>query len=52
MPLVNRILLAITIILVDLVVFVIPLTALFAAYVLIARPASFRDFMNRLYADG
>lgn len=35
--------------LVDLVVFVVPLTGLAAAYLLIARPPWFRAWVDRLY---
>jgi hypothetical protein len=47
MPLNQRILIAIGVVLADLVIFFFPLTAVFLAYVLIANPAWFREFLNR-----
>jgi len=47
----DRWLLAVALVLVDLVVFVVPLTGLAAAYLLIARPPWFREWVRRLY-DG
>jgi hypothetical protein len=44
----KRILLAIGILLVDLVVFFLPLTALFLIYILFFNPPWFRDFLNTL----
>ena len=43
-----RILLAALILLLDLVFFFFPLTAVFLAYVIIFNPPWFRDFLNRL----
>ena len=45
----ERITLAIAIVLVDLLLFALPLTGLAAAYVLIARPRWFREWVERLY---
>ena len=45
----QRWLLAITLVLVDIVAVVVPLTALLAAYVLIERPPWFRQWVDRLY---
>ena len=45
----GRILLAVAIVLVDLVAFALPLTALVAAYVIVARPPWFRDWVRQLY---
>jgi hypothetical protein len=44
----KRILLAIGILLVDLIVFFLPLTALFLIYILLFNPPWFRDFLNKL----
>jgi len=48
----ERWLLAIALVLLDAVVFVIPVTGLMAAWVLIARPPQFYDLVQRLYNDG
>jgi hypothetical protein len=45
----ERVLLAIAIVLVDIVLFAVPLTGIFAAYVLIARPPWFLDWIKNLY---
>ena len=45
----ERWVLAAVIVLVDVMVFALPLTALFAAYVLVARPSWFYDWVKRLY---
>jgi len=47
----DRALLAVTILLLDLVVFFLPLTGLAAAYLLLARPPWFKEWVLRLYAD-
>jgi hypothetical protein len=47
----GRLLWASAVVLVDLITIGIPLTAMFAAYVLLARPAWFRDWINELYTD-
>ena len=48
MTMTHRILLCIVILLVDLAVFALPLTALFLIYILIANPPWFRAFLDRL----
>ena len=48
MSLRNRIFLCIGIMVVDLVVFFLPLTALFLIYIIIYNPPWFRDFLNGL----
>lgn len=45
----DRWMLAIVIVLVDLVLFALPLTGLFAAYVLVARPTWLRTWVTELY---
>lgn len=45
----ERIALAIAIVLVDLLLFALPLTGLAAAYLLIARPRWFREWVERIY---
>lgn len=46
----ERLLWASAILLVDFVIFVLPLTALFAVYILLARPPWFRDWVLYLYS--
>lgn len=46
---VDRWLLAVTLIVIDVAVFVVPLTGLFAAYVLVVRPPWFRRWVEELY---
>jgi hypothetical protein len=46
----ERVVLAATIVVVDVLVFVVPLVALLAAWVLLARPPWFREWVERLYA--
>jgi hypothetical protein len=48
----ERVILAVTIVLVDVLVFVVPVTGLFAAWVLLARPPWFREWVERLYSPG
>ena len=48
MTMLQRVLLASFIVLVDVVAFVVPLTALLMAYVIIANPPWFRAFMEHL----
>ncbi len=48
----DRWLLAIALVLVDLVVFALPLTGLAAAWIILARPPWFRDWLERLYQEG
>lgn len=45
----DRILLVTVIFLADMLVFMLPLTAFFAAYVILARPLWFRGWIERLY---
>lgn len=45
----DRWLLAISLIVIDVAVFLVPLTGLFAAYILLVRPAWFRAWVERLY---
>jgi hypothetical protein len=45
----ERVTLAVIIVAVDLLVFAVPLTALAAAYVMVARPPSFLEWVRRLY---
>lgn len=47
----DRVLLALIILLVDAAAFAVPVTALVAAYVILARPRWFRRWVRRLY-DG
>ncbi len=46
----ERVVLAVALVAVDVVLFALPLTALGAAYLLIARPPWFREWVERLYA--
>lgn len=46
----DRWLLAIALVLIDLLIFFVPLTGIAAAWVVIARPPWFRDWVERLYA--
>ena len=46
----ERWLLAVALVVIDAVAIVVPLVALFAAYVLIARPPWFRAWVEKLYA--
>lgn len=45
----ERVLLAIAIVLVDVVLFALPLTGFFAAYILLARPPWFIGWVKQLY---
>ena len=45
----ERIAIAVGVVAVDLLLFALPLTGLFAAYVILARPQWFRDWVDRLY---
>ena len=47
----DRWLLAITLVVIDLAIFVIPLTGLGAAYILLARPAWFKRWVEDLYSS-
>ncbi len=44
----QRVLLSIGILLIDLIVFFLPLTALFLVYIILANPAWFREFLQDL----
>ena len=44
----QRLLICIGILLVDIIVFFLPLTAFFLVYILMFNPVWFRDFLNRL----
>jgi hypothetical protein len=46
----HRVVLAVAIIVVDVALFAVPLTGLVAAWVLLARPPWFHDWVVRLYA--
>lgn len=48
MSMTNRLLIALGILVVDLVFFVLPLTALFLGYIIVTNPPWFRDFLNGL----
>jgi hypothetical protein len=48
MSMINRVLLALGVIALDLVVFFVPLTAVFTAYILIYNPPWFREFLSTL----
>ena len=47
----DRVILAVALVLVDLTLFVLPLTGLFAAYVLLVRPPWFLTWVQQLYSD-
>lgn len=46
----ERIVWGVAILLVDLLIFIMPLTAIFFAYVVLARPAGFKKWIDDLYA--
>lgn len=48
----ERIGLAVLIVILDVAVFVVPITGLVAAWVLLARPPWFREWVERLYGAG
>jgi hypothetical protein len=48
MSMTKRILISLGILSIDLVIFFLPLTAIFLIYVLIFNPPWFRDFLNNL----
>ena len=52
MSMTQRIFLAAGILLVDLIVFVLPLTALFLVYIIMVNPIWFRDFLQKLNSTG
>lgn len=47
----ERVILAVAIVLLDTAVVVIPVTALLAGWVLLARPPWFREWVERLYRE-
>lgn len=47
----DRWLLAVALVLIDLLIFALPLTGLAAAWIIIARPPQVREWVGRLYAD-
>lgn len=47
----DRWLLAITLVVIDLAIFVVPLTGLGAAYILLLRPPWFKKWVEDLYAS-
>jgi hypothetical protein len=47
----ERIAIAVGVVLVDVFLFAVPLTGIFAAYVLIAKPRWFLDWVERLYQE-
>lgn len=47
----ERWLLAIALVLVDGLIFVVPVVSLVAAWVLVARPPQFREWVDRMYED-
>ena len=51
MRLADRLVWALLIVLVDTAAFAVPLVALLLAYVLLARPRWFRDWVEQLYRD-
>lgn len=48
---VDRWLLAIALVVIDVAIFMVPLTGLFAAYILLVRPPWFRSWVERLYTQ-
>ncbi|EFK96397.1 hypothetical protein LDC_1577 [sediment metagenome] len=50
MSMLNRVLLALGVVALDLAVFFVPLTAVFLAYVLVYNPPWFREFLSTLDA--
>jgi hypothetical protein len=51
MRLTERLIWALLIVVVDAVAFAVPLAALVIAYVVVARPAWFREWVERLYRE-
>ena len=52
MSFIERISLAVVILLIDLLLFFVPLAAVLAVYVLLARPAWFPRLVEKIYRDG
>jgi len=48
---IDRWLLSISLVVIDVAIFVVPLTGLFAAYILLARPPWFRRWVEDLYSQ-
>jgi hypothetical protein len=48
----ERVALAVLILILDVAVFIVPVTGIVAAWVLLARPPWFREWVERLYAKG
>ena len=47
----DRWLLAIALVVIDVAIFVVPLTGLFAAYILLVRPPWFKNWVDQLYSQ-
>jgi hypothetical protein len=47
----ERWLLAVTLVIIDWIIFAIPLTGLLTAYIVLIRPAWFRQWVDQLYTD-
>ena len=47
----DRWLLAIALVVIEVAIFVVPLTGLFAAYILLARPPWFKNWVDQLYSQ-
>ena len=47
----DRWILAVALVIIDVAIFVVPLTGLFAAYILLARPPWFRRWVDDLYSQ-
>ncbi len=45
----ERVLLAVAVVLIDIVLFALPVTGFFAAYILLARPPWFFEWVKQLY---
>ena len=52
MGLAERLMWAVLVVVIDTAAFAVPLAALLIAYVLLARPPWFRDWVGRLYGEG
>jgi len=48
---VDRWILAIALVIIDVGIFVVPLTGMFAAYILLVRPRWFRSWIDQLYTQ-
>jgi len=51
MPTYKRVLIAVAILLIDIVIFIVPLIAAFAAYIIVMRPPWFKKWIDQLYSD-